>query len=35
MLMLAEIYQNKTVGKDQFCIKSYVAQNKKYKTNES
>jgi hypothetical protein len=35
MQIMAEIYQNRTAGKDQFFRKSSVAQIKKCKTNES
>ena len=35
MQILAEICQNKTVGKDEFFQKSSVAQIKKCETNES
>jgi hypothetical protein len=35
MQIVAEICQNRTVGKDQFSQKSSVAQIKKCKTNES
>jgi hypothetical protein len=36
MQIVAEIYQNRTAGKDQFFFrKSSVAQIKKCKTNES
>jgi hypothetical protein len=35
MQTVAEIYQNRTVGKDHFFGKSSVAEIEKYKTNES
>jgi hypothetical protein len=35
MPIVAEIYQNRTTGKDQFFRKSSVAQIEKCKTNES
>jgi hypothetical protein len=35
MQIVAEICQNRTAGKDQFFRKSFVAQIKKCKTNES
>jgi hypothetical protein len=35
MQIVAEIYQNRTAGKDQFFQKSSVAQIEKCKTNES
>jgi hypothetical protein len=35
MQIVAEICQNRTVGKDQFFRKSFVAQIEKWKTNES
>jgi hypothetical protein len=35
MQIVAEIYQNRTAGKDQFFRKSYVDQIKKFKTNGS
>jgi hypothetical protein len=35
MQIVAEIYQNKTAGKDQFFQKSFVAQIENCKTNES
>jgi hypothetical protein len=35
MQIVAEISQNRIVGKDQFFRKSYVAQIEKCKTNKS
>ena len=35
MQILAEICQNRTAGKDVFFRKSFVAQIKKFETNES
>ena len=35
MQILAEIYQNRTTGKDDFFQKISIAQIKKCKTNES
>jgi hypothetical protein len=35
MQIEAEIYQDRTAGKDQFIHKSFVAQIEKCKTNES
>jgi hypothetical protein len=35
MKIVAEIYQNRTAGKDRFFRKSSVAQIKKCKNNES
>jgi hypothetical protein len=35
MQIVAEIYQNRTAGKDRFFQKSFVAQMEKCKTNES
>jgi hypothetical protein len=35
MQIVAEIYQNRTTGKDQFFQKYLVAQIEKCKTNES
>jgi hypothetical protein len=35
MQIVAEIYQNRTAGKDQFFRKSLIGQIEKCKTNES
>jgi hypothetical protein len=35
MQIMAEIYQNRTAGKDQFFKKSSVAQIEKYRTNKN